>query len=173
MESIVLGGGCFWCIEAAFANVPGVLSAVSGYAGGSAETATYEAVCRGDTGHVEVVRVVFDPALLSLAQVLDIFWRNIDPFDDGGQFADRGSQYRPVMMVADDAQRAVAEQSCAALEQQFGRAVRVTIEPLHPFYPAEGYHQGYFEKQRERYRAYKKGSGREDFLKAMWRHDCS
>jgi len=145
-DSVVLGGGCFWCLDAAFKLLPGVTHVTCGYAGGAARNPTYEDVCAETTGHAEVVKVDFDPAKVSLDRVLGFFWKVHDPTQVGGQGNDMGSQYRSIILYADPAQKAAAERSMA--EAQKGRGDRMTTEivPLAKFWPAEDYHQDYFEK---------------------------
>ncbi len=145
-EFAVLGGGCFWCMEAVFDRVPGVKSVVCGYAGGHAANPTYEQVCADTTGHAEVVRIEFDPAVISYAKLLDIFWKSHDPTTPDRQGADEGSQYRSIILYADEAQRAAAEQSKAAAQAGFDAPIVTQILPLQAFYRAEEYHQHYFAK---------------------------
>jgi peptide-methionine (S)-S-oxide reductase len=166
----VFAGGCFWCEETAFEGVPGVLSVTSGYAGGQEKSPTYEQVSAGRTGHAESVRVAFDPARISYAKLLDIFWHNVDPFDGGGQFCDRGNQYRPAIFYADDAQRREAEASKARLESEpkFKGQIKVQIAPAGVFTPAEEYHQDYYKKNPAHYQQYRQGCGRDARLKQIW-----
>jgi len=145
-EYAVLGGGCFWCMEAVFDRVPGVKSVVCGYAGGHTENPTYEQVCTDTTGHAEVVRIEFDPAVISYAKLLAIFWRSHDPTTPDRQGPDAGTQYRSIILTADDAQRAAAEQSRQAAQQEFAAPIVTQIEPLRAFYTAEEHHQHYFAK---------------------------
>jgi len=170
-EVAILAGGCFWCTEGAFDGLPGVVEAVSGYTGGEKANPTYEEVSAGGTGHFESIEVRFDPARITYAQILDVFWRQIDPTDAGGQFADRGSQYRSAIFVRDDAQRNIAEASKRALEAThwFDKPVATLILPAGPFYPAEEYHQNYHAKHPVEYKAYKWGSGRGPFLERVWK----
>ena len=164
----IFGGGCFWCMEEALEKVPGVTSVVSGYSGGTVKNPTYEQVSGGGTGHVEVVRVTFDPAKITYAQLLDAFWHNVDPTDGSGQFCDRGDQYRPVIFVRDEEQRAAAEKSKQALAGRFKQGVATRIETAAAFYPAEGYHQDYYKKNPVQYRFYKFSCGRAARLAAVW-----
>ena len=165
-----LAGGCFWCIESAFDGVDGVYSAVSGYTGGEKPNPTYQQVSSGRSSHVEAVQVRFDPAKLSYEDILHIFWRQIDPTDDGGQFADRGSQYRPFVFYHDEAQRAVAEKSKQALAAlgKFDKPIVVPIVAATDFYPAEEYHQDYHLENAVHYKRYSYGSGRTPFLARVW-----
>jgi peptide methionine sulfoxide reductase msrA/msrB len=165
-------GGCFWCIEAAFLDVEGVSSAVSGYSGGHDPKPTYDKVGTGKTGHAEAVQVTYDPAKVSYVTLLEIFWRNIDPADLGGQFADRGSQYRPVIFYHNAEQKKLAEESRARLEAtgKFGK-IGVPVEAFTNFFPAEEYHQKYCKLNPDRYKRYKVGSGRAGFIESAWGHD--
>ena len=163
-------GGCFWCTESDFEKRDGVLEVVSGYAGGTPETASYKQVSAGVTGHVEAIQVRYDPEKVSYADLLDHFWRHVDPTDSGGQFVDRGRQYRSVVFYHDPEQRRLAEASKAALERsgRFDRPVVTEIVELTGFYPAEEYHQDYYKKNPLRYKFYRHGSGRDPFLKKAW-----
>jgi len=145
----LLGGGCFWCLEAAFELLPGVTGVVSGYAGGHAESPSYEDVCAGDTGHAEVVRVAFDPAATSYGALLELFWKVHDPTTVDRQGADVGTQYRSVIFYADEAQRKEAEASMAAQADARGRPLATALLPAPRFWPAEAYHQGYFRQHPE------------------------
>ncbi|HWP66459.1 MAG TPA: peptide-methionine (S)-S-oxide reductase MsrA [Candidatus Limnocylindria bacterium] len=166
-------GGCFWCMEPPFEKLDGVSSVVSGYAGGTEPNPTYEQVSSGATGHFEAVQITFDPARVSYEQLLDVFWRQIDPTDDGGQFVDRGPQYRSVVFVHDDAQRTAAEASKQALAAsgRFAKPIVTRIVSFTTFYPAEEYHQDYARKNPIRYRFYRHGSGRDQFLEKHWKTD--
>ncbi len=157
-------------MEEALEKVPGVESVVSGYSGGTLKNPSYEQVSNGGTGHVEVVRVTFDPAKISYAALLDVFWRNIDPTDPGGQFCDRGDQYRPVIFVRDEEQRAAAEKSKQALQAsgRFKQGIATRIETAAPFYAAETYHQDYYKKNPVQYRFYKFSCGRAARLEEIW-----
>ncbi len=145
-DSIVLGGGCFWCTEAAYRLLPGVTGVVSGYAGGRTEDPTYEQVCGGRTGHAEVIKVDFDPARVTRERLLEFFWQAHDPTQVGGQGHDHGTQYRSVILYADDAQRQAAEASRAAAQVRFAAPIATEIAPLTRFWPAEDYHQEYFAR---------------------------
>ncbi len=164
-------GGCFWCTEADFEKVPGVTRVYSGFSGGKEVNPTYEENSAGKTGHLESVQVFFDPQKVSYADLVEYFWRHIDPTDPDGQFVDRGKQYRSAIFYHDDAQRQTAEASKARLAASgvFGGKPLVTdIRPYESFYPAEEYHQRYAEKNPLRYRYYRYGSGRDQFLKKVW-----
>jgi len=165
------GGGCLWCVEEAFDMVPGVTATVSGYMGGHTPDPTYRQVSTGSTGHNEVVQVSYDPAKVGYAQLLDVFWRNIDPTQANGQFCDHGSQYRSEIFYHDDAQRKAAEASKAALTKNkpFAGDVHTLVTRAGRFYPAEEYHQDYYRKNPVRYSYYKTGCGREARLKEIWK----
>jgi peptide-methionine (S)-S-oxide reductase len=163
-------GGCFWCMEPPFDNLEGVLSTTSGYAGGRVKNPTYQEVSAGGTGHAEVVQVEYDPSVVSYRELLDVFWRNIDPTSKDRQFCDRGSQYRSAIFYHDEAQRAAAEQSRAELEttKPFRDPIVTGIVALDVFYPAEDYHQDYYEKNPLKYKYYRYGCGRDRRLEELW-----
>ena len=166
-------GGCFWCMEPPFEKTEGVLDVIAGYTGGKTKNPTYEAVCSGGTGHAEAVRVTYDPARVSYEALLEIFWRNIDPTDFDGQFADKGHQYRTAIFFHDAAQERLARASKERLEKsgKFKTPIATEIVPAGVFYPAEEYHQDYFKKQPVHYKRYRQGSGREDYLNRTWGGD--
>ncbi len=164
----VFAGGCFWCMEAPFDKLPGVLSSTSGYAGGQVKHPTYEQVSAGVTGHAEVVQVLYDPKRITYAQLLDVFWRNIDPLDRNGQFCDKGSQYRSALFYGNEGERGLAEESKRRVEQRLGRPVVTQIAPAGAFYPAEEYHQDFYRKNPGRYQSYRQGCGRDRRLKELW-----
>jgi peptide methionine sulfoxide reductase msrA/msrB len=170
LKRATFAGGCFWCTESDFEKVDGVVEVISGYTGGHTENPTYEEVSSGVTGHAESVQVIYDPAKVSYEQLLDVFWRHMDPTDAGGQFVDRGSQYRSAIFYQDDEQRRLAEESKARLEQsgRFDKPIVTEIVKLGPFYPAEEYHQDYYKKNPLRYKYYRYGSGRDQFLEQVW-----
>jgi peptide methionine sulfoxide reductase msrA/msrB len=167
----ILAGGCFWCTEAAFDDLPGVVEALSGYTGGEKANPAYEEVSAGGTGHLESIEVRFDPSKITYAQILNIFWRQIDPTDAGGQFADRGPQYRSAIFYGNESQRQIAEASKKALEEThwFDKPIATMIRPAGPFYRAEEYHQDYHRKHPAEYKAYKWGSGRGPFIESVWK----
>ena len=169
-QTAVFAGGCFWCTESDFEKVDGVLEVISGYTGGRAANPTYEQVSAGGSGHVEAVKVVYDPDRLTYAQLLQVFWRHVDPTDGGGQFVDRGSQYRSVIFYSTGEERSLAEASKQnlAASGRFGKPIATEILPLGEFYPAEEYHQDYYKKDPIQYRNYRSGSGRDQFLKKAW-----
>jgi peptide methionine sulfoxide reductase msrA/msrB len=164
------GGGCFWCMEPPYEKVPGVHSVTSGYAGGSVKNPSYELVSTGMTGHAEVVQVAYDPAKISFEQLLEVFWRNVDPTDAGGQFCDRGSQYRTAIFYEGESQRLAALESKRSLEASgvLGRPIVTEITALEAFYPAEDYHQGFCRKNPGRYYSYRAGCGRDQRLAELW-----
>jgi len=172
-ETAIFGGGCFWCMEPPFEQVEGVIDVKAGYSGGDEVNPSYEQVSSGQTSHFEAVQVVFDPAKVSYRELVEVFWRQVDPTDGGGQFADRGSHYRTAIFVNSDEQRRVAEESKTELEQSgiFSRPVVTQILPAKPFYPAEEYHQDYYLKNVLHYSAYKVGSGRAGFLEKTWKKE--
>ncbi|MBN2048865.1 MAG: peptide-methionine (S)-S-oxide reductase MsrA [Spirochaetales bacterium] len=143
-EEAVLGGGCFWCLEAIYERVKGVLAVESGYAGGITKNPTYEQVCSGNTGHAEVVRITFDPAVISYREIIDLFWRVHDPTTLNRQGADTGTQYRSIILFADEKQESSARQSLEEARGAFRQPIVTEIRPLEIFYPAEKYHQDYF-----------------------------
>jgi peptide methionine sulfoxide reductase msrA/msrB len=171
LETATFAGGCFWCMEAGFEEANGVVEAVSGYTGGSTENPTYEDVSTGRTGHYEAVRVYYDPEKISYSELLEVFWRNVNPTDPGGQFADRGSQYKTAIFYHSEEQRRLAEESKKTLDEsgRFQDPVVTEIPPLAPFYRAEEYHQDYYRKQAARFQTYERLSGREGFIEENWK----
>lgn len=169
-EEATFAGGCFWCMEAPFDSLPGVVSVTVGYTGGSLKNPTYEQVSAGGTGHAESVRVVFDPTRISYAKLLEVYWHNIDPTVKDRQFCDRGHQYRSAIFYHGEEQRRIAEESKAALEKgkPFKAPIVTEIVPAGEFYPAEEYHQHYYKKNPIRYRFYRGGCGRDARLKELW-----
>jgi len=163
-------GGCFWCMEPPFEGREGVKSVVSGFCGGVEEDPSYDAVAGGKTGHTESVRITYDPEKISYEKLLDIFWRSHDPTTADRQFADVGSQYRPVIFYHNDRQKKLAEASRARLDEQgpFEAPIATAIEPASRFWKAEAYHQDFYEKNPDRYESYYRGSGRKKFLKQTW-----
>jgi peptide-methionine (S)-S-oxide reductase len=163
-------GGCFWCMEEAYDKVPGVIATVSGYMGGQVKNPTYEQVTTGRTGHAEVVQVEYDPAKVSYAKLVEVFWRNIDPTQRDGQFCDNGPQYRSGIFYHDEEQKRVAEASRAALQKTkpFRGEIVTEITKASVFYDAEGYHQDFHTKNPTRYKYYKNGCGRDARLQQLW-----
>lgn len=166
-------GGCFWCMEAPFEKLDGVINAVVGYSGGHTADPTYQEVIEGTTGHLETVQITFDPAKISYQKLLEVFWKQIDPEDAQGQFADRGSQYRTAVFFHDQAQKRQAVASKNALEAsgRFNNSIATVIRPFESFFPAESYHQNFYKKQPVHYRSYRLASGREGFLNRVWREN--
>ena len=167
-QEAIFAGGCFWCVEADFDKVPGVLETTSGFTGGSVVDPSYDQVVRGGTGHLEAVRVVFDPSVVSYEELARGFWRTIDPTDAGGQFCDRGQSYTTAIYVANAEQRAAAEATKADAAEALGQDIVTPILPAGPFYAAEDYHQDFYEKSALRYRVYRFGCGRDQRLGELW-----
>ncbi|MGB2661200.1 MAG: peptide-methionine (R)-S-oxide reductase MsrB [Candidatus Omnitrophota bacterium] len=169
-EKALFAGGCFWCMEPPFENLEGVTEVASGYTGGETKAPTYEEVSSGSTGHYEAVQIIYDPSKVTYEKLLEVFWMNIDPTDPGGQFTDRGSQYKTAIFYYNEQQRKLAEESKKRLEDlgKFSRPIETQILEAAEFYEAENYHQDYHIKEPVHYNAYKKGSGRENYLKRMW-----
>lgn len=166
----VFAGGCFWCMEPPFEKMAGVSEAISGYMGGSAETATYEQVSSGKTKHLEVVEVIYDPNVVSYEELVEVFWQQIDPTDDGGSFVDRGPQYRSAIFYNNEEEKQLAEASLKNLQDsgRFKKTIATGILQASTFYPAEDYHQNYYKTNSARYQYYRARSGRDQFIKANW-----
>jgi peptide-methionine (S)-S-oxide reductase len=169
-------GGCFWCMEPPFDKLEGVISTTSGYTGGHVPNPDYRQVSGGGTGHTEAVQIVYDPSRISYGRLLEVFWRNIDPLDAGGQFCDRGDQYRSAVFYHDAEQQRLAEQSKQELQQgatfvKYDKPIVTEITAATEFYPAEEYHQDYYKKNPIRYRFYRHGCGRDRVLETYWRPD--
>ena len=167
-KTAIFAGGCFWCMQPAFDALPGVLSTRVGYTGGADTTPTYEEVSSGTSGHVEAIEITYDENRVTYDALLDIYWQNIDPTDEGGQFADRGSQYQTAIFYADDTQKTAAETSKTSIAKQLGMKVATRILPAKPFYAAEEHHQQYYKKNAGHYTMYKYGSGRVRKLEQLW-----
>lgn len=169
-KTAVFAGGCFWCIEADFEKLEGVYEAISGYTGGAAETANYKTVTNTETGHYEAVEVRYDPTKVSYSELLEYFWRHIDPTDPNGQFCDKGSSYRSAIFYANAEEKSIVDTSLAALNKSkpFKYDIVTAIEPAKPFYRAEEYHQDYYKKSPFKYRYYRNGCGRDKTVKALW-----
>lgn len=170
VEIATFAGGCFWCMEAPFEKIDGVLDVISGYTGGHMENPTYEAVSSGRSGHLEAIQITYDPAKISYDALLDIFWRQIDPTDGGGSFVDRGSQYRSAVFYHNDAQKQTAEKSKEGVANsgRYNSPIATEIIKYERFFPAEEYHQDYYKKNPIRYKYYRHGSGRDQYLKKIW-----
>ncbi|MDX5365059.1 MAG: peptide-methionine (S)-S-oxide reductase MsrA [Alphaproteobacteria bacterium] len=166
----IFAGGCFWCMEPPYDKTEGVISTTSGYTGGHVPNPSYKDVSAGTTGHIEAVKIVYDPAKVSYEKLLHIFWRNIDPVRENAQFCDEGAQYRSAIFPQDEAQREAAEKSKADLEAtgRFTRPIVTEILDAAPFYPAEEYHQDYYKKNPNRYAYYRWSCGRDARLKQVW-----
>jgi peptide-methionine (S)-S-oxide reductase len=166
----IFAGGCFWCVEADFDKVEGVLETTSGYVGGDVDNPTYEQVVAGGTGHREAVRVTFDPSVVTYEELLTAFWHSVDPTDDGGQFCDRGFSYTPAIFVRNEAQRRAAEASKAEVRKDLAvdAEIKTPIVDASDFYPAENYHQNYYEKNSARYKFYRWTCGRNDRVREVW-----
>jgi len=173
LKLATFAGGCFWCMVQPFAKLNGVKDVISGYTGGYIENPTYEDVCRGDTGHYEAVQIIYDPSQITYEKLLDTFWRQIDPTDAGGQFADRGKQYQTAIFYHDEEQKRLAEESKERLEKmkKFIGPIVTDVLPAPKFYPAEDYHQDFYEKNPVHYKRYRVGSGRENYLCRIWREE--
>ncbi|MGE7876093.1 peptide-methionine (S)-S-oxide reductase MsrA [Peribacillus muralis] len=170
MQKATFAGGCFWCMVTPFEEQPGIGGIVSGYTGGHMENPTYEEVKTGATGHYEVVEITFDSQLFPYERLLELYWQQIDPTDDGGQFHDRGSQYRTAIFFHDEAQEklAIEAKEKVAASGKFTKPIVTEILPAQPFYPAEDYHQGYHKKNKEEYKEDRAKSGRDEFLDQHW-----
>jgi len=169
-EKATFAGGCFWCMEHPFDKLDGVLDVISGYTGGQKENPTYKEVSSGSTGHLEAVQITYDPARISYSKLLEVFWRQVDPTDPGGQFVDRGSQYRTAIFYHNEEQKRLAELSKQQLARsgKFKRPIATSIVKATTFYKAEDYHQDYYKQCPIEYGAYKRGSGRDQFLTNIW-----
>lgn len=179
-ETLVVAGGCFWCVEHDFESVRGVKEAVSGFTGGSVENPTYKQVTRGGTGHYEAVKITFDPAQVSRAQLLDLFLRSVDVTDAGGQFCDRGDSYRTAVFVSNASEKSLSEKAIADAQSQLGQKVVTPVLPLRAFYPADASHQNYAKgskivltrfgpkKQSAAYKAYRNACGRDQRVRELW-----
>ena len=170
LATATFAGGCFWCMEPPFDHLAGVVATTSGYTGGNQENPTYDQVSAGTTGHLEAVQVTYDPAQVSYEQLLEVFWQNVDPLDDGGQFCDRGSQYQSAIFTATAEEQQLAEQSEQSIAgaKQFKRPIATAIRPAQTFYPAEDYHQDYYLKHPVRYKFYRQACGRDRRLADLW-----
>lgn len=169
----ILAGGCFWCMEHPFEDLPGVTQAISGYTGGKKKNPTYKQVASGQTSHLEAVQIHFDPEKISYADILEVYWRNVNPTDNGGQFVDRGDQYRTGIFYTSEEQKKIAEKSKNKLIKS-GRFQKKIVTPIieaKPFYKAEEYHQDFFKKSYIRYKIYRAGSGRDEYINKLWGKD--
>lgn len=167
-ETAIFAGGCFWCMESEFQELAGVRDVKAGYAGGTKPDPTYEEVSRGDSGYKEAIEVTYDPSIVSYEKLLDVFWSNVDPFDDKGQFCDKGDQYVAAIFTETDGQKKAAEVSLKKVEEKFGRPVATQILPKTTFYMAEDNHQDFYKKNPDHYERYKNGCGRDRILGNIW-----
>jgi methionine-S-sulfoxide reductase len=170
LEKATFAGGCFWCMQPPFDKLDGVISTTVGYCGGKEENPTYKQVSAGNTGHAEAVEILYDPSRISYADLLNVFWMNIDPTQENGQFADTGAQYRTAIFYHNEEQKRLAETSKKELKNtgKFSKKIVTQIVPATPFYRAEEYHQDYYKKNPLRYKIYRYGSGRDDYLVRKW-----
>jgi len=168
LSTATFAGGCFWCMEPPFEKIPGVASVTSGYTGGQKRNPSYEEVSAGGTGHAESVQIVFDPKRVTYAQLLEVFWHNIDPLTADAQFCDHGHQYRTAIFYHDPEQQRLAEESKARVHARFQKPVATEIVAAAQFYPAEEYHQDFYKKNPVRYYSYRAGCGRDRRLKELW-----
>ncbi len=165
----IFAGGCFWCMEPPFDTLPGVISTTSGYIGGYKANPSYKEVSNGKTGNLEAVQVLYDPAIVSYEKLLDVFWRNIDPFDDDGQFCDKGNQYKAAIFYHDENQRLLAEASKSKIQKKLpNKSIVTTIRVAGKFFPAEDYHQDYYLKNPIKYKLYRFSCGRDRRLSEVW-----
>ena len=170
LSSATFAGGCFWCMVPPFQKLNGVVEVIAGYSGGNKKNPGYEEVSSGNTGHLEVVQITYDPSKINYTKLLDTFWKSIDPTDNNGQFADKGSQYKTAIFYHNAEQKILAQKSGSELEKskKFDKPIATLILPFEEFYPAEEYHQDYYKKNPIRYNLYKIASGREQYLKRVW-----
>jgi peptide-methionine (S)-S-oxide reductase len=174
-EKATFAGGCFWCMVKPFDQMPGIKSVISGYSGGHIENPTYRDVKKGDSGHYEVVQITFDPSVFSYKQLLELYWPQIDPTDDGGQFQDRGESYRTAIFYHNEQQRELAEESRKVIEDsgRFTKAIVTKVLPAAHFYPAEDFHQDYYKKNPKHYKEDRAKSGRDEFIEEHWEESLS
>ncbi|WP_444937645.1 peptide-methionine (S)-S-oxide reductase MsrA [Microbulbifer sp. JMSA002] len=168
IRTAIFAGGCFWCMEPPYDKVNGVLETTSGYSGGHVKNPSYDQVSAGGTGHAEVVQVKYDANKVSYSELLNIFWHNVDPFDAGGQFCDRGDQYRAEIFYGNEEEKKLAEESKKKVEAELGKKVVTQIKPAATFYPAEAYHQDYYQRNPLRYKYYRFRCGRDQRLEEVW-----
>jgi peptide-methionine (S)-S-oxide reductase len=168
LETATFAGGCFWCVESDFDKVPGVVETVSGYTGGTVEDPSYRQVSVGGTGHREAVQITYDPDQVTYDELLAVFWHSVDPVDSGGQFCDRGDSYTTAVFVENAEERQVAKASKQAAAEELGQTIVTPIEGAGPFFPAEKYHQDYYQENSLRYRFYRWSCGRDARVKELW-----
>ena len=167
-KKVYFAGGCFWCMEESFDKVEGIIQSTSGYSGGHLKNPTYKDVIYKDTGHVETIEITYDPKKVSYETLVEVFWKNIDPFDRYGQFCDKGKSYRSVIFFENNNQKKVIKKSITEIEKRFNSKVVTLLWKFDKFYQAESYHQDYYQKNFLRYLAYKKACQREEVLKKIW-----
>ena len=167
-DKAYFAGGCFWCVEESFEKLKGVEEVISGYSGGITENPTYKEVTYGNTGHFEVVEIIYDKEVISFEELLENFWVNIDPFDAYGQFCDKGYSYRSVAFYQNEEEKKLIEKDIKDLQNKFNKKVVTYIRNFEKFYKAEEYHQDFYKIKLERYLRYKKACGREELLKRIW-----
>ena len=167
-KKVYFAGGCFWCMEESFDKEKGIIQSISGYSGGHLINPTYKEVIYKDTGHVETIEITYDPKMISYKKLLDVFWKNIDPFDKYGQFCDKGKSYRSVIFYKNNKQKKVIQKSISEIEQRFNSKVVTLLWKFDKFYQAEDHHQDYYQKNFLRYLAYKKACQREEVLNKIW-----
>ena len=168
IKKAYFAGGCFWCMEESFDQINGVISTISGYSGGHLKNPTYQDVIYKDTGHVEAIEITYDSKIINFQKLLDVYWKNIDPFDSAGQFCDKGKSYRSVIFFQTQPEKEFIQKSFKKLENTFNKKIVTLVWKFKKFYPAEDYHQDYYEKNFIRYLLYKKGCKREETLKKIW-----
>jgi peptide-methionine (S)-S-oxide reductase len=168
LQQAIVAGGCFWCVEADFDKVPGVMETLSGYTGGDLENPTYQQVTSSNTGHYEAVRITFDADVISYREIIDIFWRTVDPTDPAGQFCDRGPSYRTAVFPLDAEQEAAAEASLVEARAALGQEIVTPILEAAPFWPAEDYHQNYYQENAFNYGFYRRACGRDARVRSLW-----
>jgi len=168
LQKVYFAGGCFWCMEESFDKITGVKKTTSGYSGGQIKNPTYEQVVNENTGHLEVVEIIYDSDVISYPAIMDIFFKNIDPFDAAGQFCDKGESYRSAIFYQNETQKKIAEQSIEQIEKKFNKKTFILLKPFQEFYKAEEYHQDYYQNNFLRYLAYKKACQREEILSKIW-----
>ena len=167
-KKVYFAGGCFWCMEESFDKEKGIIQSISGYSGGHLKNPTYKEVIYKDTGHVETIEITYDPKMISYKKLLDVFWKNIDPFDKYGQFCDKGKSYRSVIFYKNNKQKKIIKKSIVEIEQRFNSKVVTLLWKFDKFYQAEDYHQDFYQKNFLRYLAYKKACQREEVLNKIW-----
>lgn len=167
-KQAVFAGGCFWCMEKPFDEIEGVISTISGFSGGNLKNPSYKQVSETNTGHIEVVEIKYDDEIVSYETLLETYWANVDPLDEGGQFCDRGHTYSSAIFYANEQQKLLAQTSKAKISEKLGESIATDIRPLDKFYPAEDYHQDYYQTNTIRYNFYRWNCGRDNRLEEIW-----